>query len=119
MLSAIRKHQAIIEKWRVDAYERETDIFRFKARIDFKDGSLLRIKEYQFLDGTRKYAYHWENSKGDLLIRWDNAPHWHKIASHPHHKHIQSEGAIESSGETHLEAVLQQIDIEIRKKEKK
>ncbi|MFZ2419420.1 MAG: DUF6516 family protein [Smithellaceae bacterium] len=109
MLNAIRKHHAIIAKWMVDVYEREANIFRFKARIVFKNGSLLRIKEYRFSDGTRKYSYHWETGKGVLITRWDNAPHWHKIASHPHHKHVQSAGAIESSGETHLDAVLEVI----------
>lgn len=37
-----------------------------------------------------KYSYHWEDDRGQLRCRWDNAPHWPDIPTHPHHKHIKS-----------------------------
>ena len=41
-----------------------------------------------FLDGTRKYSYHWQNMHGILIARWDNAPHWSDVSTFPHHLHI-------------------------------
>ncbi len=119
MLNAIKKYHGIISKWNVDIYERENTIFRFKARIYFQDKSLLRIKEYHFSDGARKYAYHWESHKGDLIIRWDNSPHWHHIPTYPHHKHIKSAKSVEPSDETHLDAVLELIASTIKKQKSK
>jgi len=61
--------------------------------IDLIDGSRLYVRETLLGGMKRKYAYHWQDAEGRLLIRWDNAPDW-DIESFPHHKHVgeQDEG---------------------------
>jgi hypothetical protein len=98
-----------ITGWHVDLYEREGNIFRFKAIEFLEDQSKLHIKEYRFLDQSRKYSYHWEDSNGSLIIRWDNAEHWQSLPTFPHHKHVSSKQNIASSDETDLEPVIHAI----------
>jgi hypothetical protein len=40
---------------------------------------------------VNKYSYHWQRSHGQLVKRWDNAPHHPEIETHPHHLHDQDE----------------------------
>ena len=35
-----------------------------------------------------KYHYHVMNKRKILLFRYDNVPHFPRIKTHPHHKHV-------------------------------
>jgi len=48
---------------------------------------------------------------GQMLFRYDNAPHYPEITSHPHHKHI-SENVIPSKAPS-LEDILEEINVVI------
>jgi hypothetical protein len=61
-----------------------------------------------FLDGERKYSYHWQNSNMKLIYRWDNAKHHTHIATFPFHKHTPN--GIEESIPMTLKKVLEIID---------
>lgn len=50
------------------------------------DCSLLHVKEYNDIN-ERNYSFHWQKSNGELIIRWDNAPHHKHLENYPHHKH--------------------------------
>ena len=95
-----------ITGWHVDLYEREGSIFRFKAVVFLADKSSLHIKEYCFQDRSRKYSYHWKDTDGNLIIRWDNAEHWKDLPTYPHHKHTSSPQIVSPSDETNLESVI-------------
>ncbi len=64
--------------------EESVKLIRLKARV--LDGTLLYITELHTAD-YQKYAYHWQKENGELIIRWDNKPHWKNIKTFPHHKH--------------------------------
>lgn len=104
MLDLIVRHEQYIKSFQVLLYEKEGEIFRFKAEMTFKDESKIFIKEYVFKGSERKYAYHWTDPSGNLICRWDNAAHWPDIITFPHHKHIN--GAVDASSETSLADVL-------------
>ena len=59
------------------------------------------------------YSFHWQDKNGDLIIRWDNAPHYKNIKTFPHHKHTKN--GVEESDEVCLEDVLKYIEKEINK----
>lgn len=80
--------------------------------VTLVDGSHLFIKELWFPDES-KYSYHWQSVDGQLLIRWDNAPHHPEIATHPNHKHAGEE--IVQSVRISVEGVLSEIIAEIEK----
>jgi len=73
------------------------------------DDSELAIKDYLLGDGTRKYAYHWQNKDGILIIRWDNAPHWKNVIAFPHHKHVERLENVEDSNVRNIEQALEII----------
>ena len=33
------------------------------------------------------YSYHWTDAHGNLIYRWDNAPHHPGMSGFPHHYH--------------------------------
>ena len=109
MLNVIKAFRVIIKDFIIELLEREGNRRRLKARLIFIDGSTLRVKDYHFGD-QRKYAYHWTNVKGKLIIRWDNAPHWPWISTFPHHKHVGSAENLEPSLEMSLVEVLTVIE---------
>lgn len=109
MRNLLKRYTPPVVSVEVELYEHETPIFRFKATLLLTDESRLRIKEYRFLDGQRKYAYQWESVDGSLVSRWDNADHWPGIPTFPHHRHDGGDNSIHPSTETDLEAVLKHI----------
>ena len=37
-----------------------------------------------------KYRFHYKDKQGQMLFRYDNAPHHPEIPSYPHHKHTSN-----------------------------
>jgi hypothetical protein len=82
----------------------ETDIetiaiIRFKLQLS--NGNRIELTERliqidQTLQRT-KYSYHLQDSVGNLILRYDNAPHFPQISTYPHHKHTAE--TVESSNE--------------------
>ena len=55
-------------------------------------GFELQVAEYVITEPavTRpKYRYHLQTATGELVCRWDNAPHYPVIATFPDHRHDQ------------------------------
>lgn len=48
-----------------------------------------KVTAYSF-----RYAYHWQDNQGNLIKRWDNAPHHQNIKTFPYHQHIKVNGQI-------------------------
>lgn len=89
LLDQIRKYSRVIDDFDVERFRKESASFQLIASVRFTNRSNLYLKDYLFRDETRKYAYHWQSHEEELIIRWDNAPHWKKIKTHPHHKHVR------------------------------
>ena len=106
MKSIQTQFEDIIKHFTIEHWEVEPESSRFKAEIEFVDNTMLTVKDFIFQTG-RKYAYHWQDSDGKLIARWDNAPHWKKIDTFPHHRH--EGGAVFPSEEMHLEEVMKEI----------
>ena len=54
----------------------------------FINGNELHIFEYRVMDDVAKYAYHLQNSGGQLIFRYDNRAHHPEIETFQHHKHL-------------------------------
>lgn len=52
----------------------EESIKLIKIKVHLKDGSTLFIRELIKANGSN-YSYHWQDSQGKMLLRWDNAPY--------------------------------------------
>jgi len=100
------KNSKIVLDFSILEFKNFSDGFYIKVKVIFVDNSELFLKEYN--DKTkRNYSYHWQNNNGELLVRWDNAPHHRNIKTFPHHKHVKEE--IDESYEVTLEDILKRI----------
>lgn len=79
----------------------------YRYRLKMSDGSLLelteRLVEEKGAFSIKKYRHHWQSANGQIIKRWDNAPHHPEIDTFPHHLHNGSENNViqhaEISGE--------------------
>ena len=109
LLELARRYADIIQTIEVERFRIVGTSYELRAIMMLQDGSKLFVKDYLFLDGTRKYAYHWQDREGQLRCRWDNAPHWPGVTSYPYQQHMGSEGVVTSSDVRTPEAALQYI----------
>jgi len=109
LLDLARRYADLVEGIEVERFRVVGESYELRARVSLKDGSQVLVKEYLFLDGTRKYAYHWQDHHGRLISRWDNAPHWRELASYPHHRHVGASGVVEVSEVRTLDEVFAYI----------
>lgn len=87
MLLTLRKYTRIIQTYKITRFEQIGTSLRVQAQVTLQDGSNLYIREIVISGTKRKYAYHWQDTDGNLLVRWDNAPDW-DVETFPHHKHM-------------------------------
>ena len=104
MIPSIQKYRGFIKNYEVKRFRLAGDSTEIVIIVMFIDGSMLHVRDYTF-GRERKYSYHWQKG-GELLIRWDNAPHWMHLRTYPHHKHVASEKNIQESKEHNLAAVM-------------
>ena len=95
----------------INDFRKSETVFYLNIKIHFVNNSELHVREYLDTD-HRKYSFHWQSSNGDLIIRWDNAPHFHNLITFPHHKHLASGEVIESY-DISLEEILGFIKIQV------
>jgi hypothetical protein len=83
-----------------------------EGRLRFHDGSLLDFDEVVLLRNEQivklRYAYHYQSQSGEMIFRYDNAPHYPNISTYPHHKHVGD--AVEPAHVPDLSEVLRQIE---------
>lgn len=64
--------------------EESVKLIKIKAKV--LDETTLYITELHTKD-YQKYSYHWQKENGEVIIRWDNKPHWRNLKTFPYHKH--------------------------------
>jgi hypothetical protein len=68
-----------------------------RARVTFSDGSELHLFEYVVFEDEElrheNYRYHYQTADGNLVKRWDDAPHHPDVATSPDHVHVGDEVA--------------------------
>lgn len=75
LLEALAQFPDIVHHYIVIQYEVEGLHSRLKMTVFLADESQSHVRE-TVLDGQwRKYAYHWQDSTGQLRARWANAVH--------------------------------------------
>lgn len=103
----------LIASYNLNIDRKSEDIAFISGKIEFRDGSLLDIKEFvestEF--GINKYKYGYNYRTNSLIIfRYDNAPdpYAKKLKTFPHHKHYKDE--IVESKEKNLLEILEEIE---------
>lgn len=82
-----------------------------RIRLRFSDESLLEISEAILIIGEEpfwlSYRYHYQNPRGEIVFRYDNAPHHAEISSYPEHKH--TEDTVVASSHPSIKTVLEEV----------
>ncbi len=97
----------IVASFEVIDFRQFNNGFYLKLVIKFINKTYLHTKEY-FDTSERNYSFHWQDESGQMISRWDNAPHFPKLSTFPHHRHTKSE--VVPSNEITLEEVISQIE---------
>lgn len=75
------------------------------------NGHELHIAEYVITEPApvrSKYRYHLQDADGQLISRWDNAPHHRELASFPDHRH-GSDGRVQPSYQIVMPEILDAV----------
>ena len=111
MIAILDSFIEIIASYDIKKYRQYGGAYELVAVVYLVDNSSLHIRDYLFIDGSRKYAFHWQDQKQNLIRRWDNAEHYPHLASFPFHVHTPD--AVEDSPPMTLRKVLEFIKTQI------
>lgn len=113
IIDILEKYSEIIESYEILKFSMTEKSYCLIYEIKLLNGTRLFAKDYLFQDGSRKYSFHWQDTEGNCIIRWDNAPHHQDVATFPYHKHIGKDENIADSQPMKTEKVLEHIKAEI------
>lgn len=102
------ENSPIVENFEVLEFRQRLSVFFLKLKIEFIDKSSLFTKEYTD-EVENNYSFHWQDSEANLIIRWDNAPHYKNLSTFPHHLHEKHENKVKESQAISLLEVLEFI----------
>lgn len=85
-----------------------------RGRLTLRDSSQVEFSEYVQVssDGQVQvvtYSYHWSDEQGNLIRRWDNTPHFPRLAGFPHHVHEGPTGTVAPCRPVSILTVLDEI----------
>ena len=87
-----------------------------EGTFTFIDDSVLHFMEFvNTEDGVNryKYSYHYQGVDGNLIFRYDMAPHCPDVTTFPHHKH-EGDGSTATSEAPALREILGEVECLIR-----
>jgi len=85
-----------------------------RARLALADGSQLEFSEYMQRSSAGEivvitYSYHWANANNQLIMRWDNTPHFPGLPGFPDHIHDGATGEVTAGQPMSIFTVLDAI----------
>jgi uncharacterized protein DUF6516 len=85
-----------------------------RARLALADGSQLEFSEYMQRSSAGEivvitYSYHWANANNQLIMRWDNTPHFPGLPGFPDHMHDGATGEVTAGQPMSIFTVLDAI----------
>jgi len=82
----------------VEHYEEEVltvNRVNLRIRIRFETGHMLEVNESIIGEKDQiihlGYRYHFQDTKNNMVFRYDNTPHFPELETYPHHKHFPKE----------------------------
>jgi hypothetical protein len=74
IISALKQSAIVLDVEILELID-EDSVKLIKIKAVLKENCLLYITELHTKD-YQKYSYHCQKNDGDLIVRWDNKPHW-------------------------------------------
>ncbi len=92
-----------------------------RVRMTLINDNLMEFSEYiQRLEGDIQvvtYSYHCTDSFCNLIIRWDNTPHFPDLDEFPHHKHIGCPETVQAGQPMNIFKVFNELMLLITEKD--
>lgn len=110
---SLLKQSHVFSEIKVIEFVDEETVQLLKIKATVKDGSVLYVTELQAAS-NQKYSYHWQKEDGEMLIRWDNSPHYKNLKTFPHHVHEY--GDIKPSHRISVDEVIKEIRRRVEKR---
>jgi len=108
MAYRLEKQLELLKSRRMTAFDGH-----IRVRMTLINGDLMEFSEYvQRLEGGIQvvtYSYHCTDSSGNLIVRWDNTPHFPDLDGFPHHKHIGCSETVQAGYPMTIFRVLDEI----------
>lgn len=101
------EYNELINSYIIHDLRESEEMYYINIEIHLKGYSQLFIKEFKETV-RRKYAFHWQKDSGELIVRWDNAPHFPRLPNFPHHKHF-ADSSVAPGYDIQVDAVLKYI----------
>lgn len=76
----------LVERYAYNSPPDRIDLQLYELTIYFINKSELHVREIHTAT-QRKYSYHWQTAKKELIVRWDTSEHFPDLSTFPHHKH--------------------------------
>lgn len=102
----IRASEVVADK-KIDFLEFSSSEGMVRGRLLLVDGSVLEFMEYLKGGSRLKYRFHLMDKAGEMIFRYDDAPH-HHTSTFPHHKHAPD--GILGSAERGLLDILEEVE---------
>ena len=115
IISHLHKHP-VVESVDILELIEEPEIQLLYIRVTLIDKTLLYLREVLTAKDD-KYSYHWQTKSGELIERWDNAPHWQQEIDSVHHVHVGQAEVVKPSSRVTVEEILEIISEIILRKE--
>lgn len=89
-----------------------------RVKASLSDGGFLEFAEYVQHNSKGEiniatYSYHWADLNADLIMRWDNTPHFPDLPGFPHHVHDGRAQTVRSGVEVNIFDILDDISEKI------
>ena len=89
-------------------------VAQYRMRVVLHNGSQLHCVERVRLHTnglrTEKYSFHWQRPDGNLIYRWDNAPHHPELSTFPHHIHESNDERVLPHEAVDVSGVLEKME---------
>jgi hypothetical protein len=103
---AVLKKAKIVKRIVSTKFDGVSDSYIFKVRVELINGWLLDYWEHK-TPNLRRYSFHVFFNR-QMIVRWDNTPHYPELKGFPHHKH-EGKTVIGSTDMT-IHMVLEQLE---------
>jgi hypothetical protein len=115
-VSGILALSRIVKSQDVHTEKRTSTEGFLRGDVLFKDGSRLHFRELVTTDPKVQlisYTYHYMRADETMIFRYDDADHFTKLPTAPHHKHIGENNVIAANAPD-LQSVLKEIEALIK-----
>jgi hypothetical protein len=103
----------LVLQFEIQRERRTADDGYLRARLLLNNQQELEFSEYirRVRDQIHvvTYSFHWTDSNGTLICRWDNAPHYPKLPQAPHHIHDGDQDSVLPGAPITIAEVLDEI----------